>query len=80
MFYNRYIIIARDYLVVKNDHNHAYRICGYVGDSIVVQSENSYGFMKIGPDGKKGVALSSTPPGMTKVFDSRLLGLKRVVQ
>ena len=44
MFYNSDIIIARNYLVVKHDNNHAYRICGYLDDSILVQDEGRYGW------------------------------------
>ena len=78
MFYNHDIIIARDYLVVKRDHNHSYRIKGFLGDSVVVESEEQYGFQQIWPNGRKGQHLNRFPNEASRVFDFRRLGLQRV--
>ena len=80
MFYNRDIIIARDYLVVKHDNNHAYRICGYLGDSILVQDEEKFGYQQIFRDGKKGEQYRSMPQNATRIMNQQRLGLQRVEQ
>ena len=78
MFYNRDIIIARDYLVVKKDKNHAYRIKGYLGDSVLVESEERYGYQQIGMNGKKGQFYNRLPNECTRIFNATRLGLRRV--
>ena len=78
MFYNKDIIIARDYLVVKRDKNHSYRISGYLDDSVVVESEGQYGYQQIMLNGRMGQHFSRLPQGMSRVANHRLLGLRRV--
>lgn len=78
MFYNRDIIIARDYLVVKKDHNHSYRIKGYLDDSVLVECEERYGYQQIMLNGRKGVFYGRLPDESTRVFNARKLGLQRV--
>jgi len=77
MFFNRDIVIARDYLVVKRDRNHAYHICGYLGDSVLVQSDERLGYQQIFLDGKKGELFASAPQGMTRVLNAKVMGLER---
>jgi len=77
ILYNKDIAIIRDSLIVKADHNHAYRIYGYLGDSVLVQSEGTYGFQQIYADGKMGEYYTHAPSGMTRVVDFKRLGLKR---
>ena len=78
MFYNHDIIIARDYLVVKRDHNHSYRIKGFLDDSVLVESDEQYGFQQIWPNGRKGQHLNRFPKEASRVFDFRRFGLQRV--
>ena len=78
MFYNRDIIIARDYLVVKKDKNHSYRIKGYLGDSVLVESEEKYGYQQIMLNGKMGLFYNRLPNNLTHTFNALQLGLKRV--
>ncbi|MCH5311288.1 MAG: DEAD/DEAH box helicase [Prevotella sp.] len=78
MFYNRDIIIARDYLVVKKDKNHSYRIKGYLGDSVLVECEERYGYQQIMLNGKKGQFYSSMPNESTHIFNAMQLRLQRV--
>ena len=78
MFYNRDVIIARDYLVVKRDKNHAYRIRGYLEDSVLVESEGQYGYQQIMLNGKKGQFYSRLPNESTRIFNALQLGLRRV--
>ncbi len=80
IFYNHDIIIARDYLVVKKDHNHAYRICGYLGDSVLVQHEGQYGYLQFFRDGKPGELFSRMPQGTTPVLVPNRLGLQRAMK
>ena len=77
MLYNRDIIVARDYLVVKKDHNHSYRIRGYLDDGILVESDEQFGYQQIMPDGRKGAFFRTLPTGTTRIMDQRRLGLKR---
>ena len=67
MFFNKDIIIARDYLIVKRDKNHAYRICGFLGSTVIVRKEDLSGYQQIGLDGKKGEVFRVFPPGMTRI-------------
>ena len=67
MFFNRDIIIARDYLIVKRDRNHAYHICGFLGKSVIVQKEDMSGYQQIGLDGRMGESYGRIPPGMTRI-------------
>ncbi|MCH5177846.1 MAG: DEAD/DEAH box helicase [Prevotellaceae bacterium] len=78
MFYNRNIIIARDYLIVKKDHNHSYRISGYLDDSVLVESDEQYGYQQIFPNGKKGQCFSKLPKETIRIACPRKLGLRRV--
>ena len=78
MFYNRNIIIARDYLIVKGDRNHAYRIVGYLDGSVLVESEERYGYQQIFPDGKKGRYFNSLPREAARMANPRTLGLRKV--
>ena len=78
MFYNRDIIIARDYLVVKKDHNHSYHISGYLNDSIIVESEDRNGYMQIMPDGKKGQRYKSLPKEVSKTINQSHYELRRM--
>ena len=78
MFYNRDIIIARDYLIVKRDKNHSYRIRGYMDGCILVESDERYGFQQITPKGRKGEFYSRLPKESKRVADYRKLGLQRV--
>ena len=77
MFYNRWILIARNYLVVKGDHNHAYKICGYLNDTVLVQNENNYGYLQFFLDGKKGAYFPRMPQGYTPVLVPSRLKLQR---
>lgn len=77
MFCNKHIVIARDYLIVKGDHNHSYSICGYMDDSILVRSDEQYGYQQIFLNGKKGRLFKSIPQGITRVLNAKQLGLKR---
>ena len=77
MFYNRDIIIARDYLVVKNDGNHSYRIRGYLGDSVLVECEERHGCQQVMPDGSKGAFYAKLPAEATRILDAVRLGLQR---
>ena len=78
MFYNHNIIIARDYLVVKTDKNHSYRIKGYLDNSVLVESEEQYGFQQIMSNGKMGQFYSKMPNDSTRIFNATQLGLRRV--
>ena len=78
MFYNRDIIIARDYLVVKKDKNHSYRIKGYLGDSVLVECEGCYGYQQIMLNGKKGQFYSRLPNESKTTVNAMQLGLQRV--
>ena len=79
VFYNRYVIVARDYLVVKKDHNHAYQIKGFLPDSILVQSEEQYGYQQFFTDGRKGQYFRSLPADAKRsIFQVWQLGLKRL--
>lgn len=78
MFYNQDIVVARDCLIVKGDRNHCYRICGYLDDSIVVESDEGYGFQQFFTDGRKGELFAARPMGMSKLLNWDRLGLMRV--
>ncbi len=78
MFYNPHIVIARDYLIVKKDHNHSYHICGYLGDSVLVQNEEGLGYQQIFRDGRKGESYKSVPQGTSLLMNLERLGLQRV--
>ena len=80
IFYNRWILIARNYLVVKSDHNHAYKICGYLNDTVLVQNEDSYGYLQFLPNGKKGAFFPRMPQGTSPVLVPSRLKLQRVKQ
>ena len=67
MFFNKHIIIARDYLVVKRDKNHAYHICGYWNGSVIVQKDDTTGYQQIFLDGRKGESFRSLPAEMTRI-------------
>ena len=78
LFYNKDIIIARDYLVVKRDHNHSYRISGYLDDSILVENEQQLGYQQIMPDGRMGQLFKMLPRGTSRTINHRHFGLRRV--
>lgn len=79
LYYNRHIIVARDYLVVKNDRNHAYRICGFLPGSVLVQSEGTSGYQQIYTDGRKGHLFNSLPPEAKRsILQVQQLGLRRL--
>lgn len=78
MFYNRFIIIARDYLIVKRDGNHAYRIRGYAEGGIVVERDGGAGYQLVTTDGRAGTCYERLPAGCSKVADYRQMGLRRV--
>ena len=78
MYYNKDIIIARDYLVVKKDKNHSYRIRGYLGNSVLVECEERYGYEQIMLDGRKGLYYSKIPSESTRTFNAMQLGLQKV--
>ena len=78
IFYNRHVIVARDYLIVKKDHNHAYQICAFLSDSVLVRQESNYGFLQIFMDGRKGECFRSLPPDAKRsILQVQQLGLKR---
>ena len=83
MFYNKHIIIARDYLVVKKDRNHVYHICGYWNGSVIVQKDDMTGYQQIFLDGRKGESLRGLPTEMTRIspisylYYQKDLGLQR---
>ena len=62
IYYNKYIFIARNYLVVKHDKNHAYLIRAFLDDSVIVQREDGYGLQQIFMDGRKGDTMKMVPP------------------
>ncbi|MBR1688749.1 MAG: hypothetical protein IJ710_09545, partial [Prevotella sp.] len=68
----------RDYLIVKKDRNHSYRISGYLGDSILVESDEDSGYQQIFLNGKKGQLFKQMPDGYSRVMNSSRLGLQRV--
>lgn len=78
MFFNRSIVIARDYLIVKKDKNHSYRISGYLDDSVLVESDEDFGYQQIFTDGRKGRLFRKMPEGCKKAMNMSLLGLQRV--
>ena len=84
VFYNKNIIIARDYLVVKKDKNHAYHICGYLDDAVIVQTEDMTGYQKIGLDGRRGDRLRTLPNDVVRIspisylYYVKELGLRRI--
>ena len=83
IFFNKDIIIARDYLIVKGDKNHAYHICGYLGNKVIVRKDDLSGYQQIGLDGKRGVTYHSLPQDIklitriSHLFYVNELGLQR---
>ena len=67
VFYNKHIIIARDYLVVKRDRNHAYRICGYWNDTVIVQDDDRAGYLQVMLDGRKGKVFRTLPDKLKRI-------------
>ena len=67
VFFNKHIIIARDYLIVKSDKNHAYHICGFLNNEVIVQKEDMSGYISIRLDGKKGEDYRSLPKELSKI-------------
>ena len=80
VFYNRDVIIARDYFVVKKDHNHAYRINAFLPDSVLVRMEGGTGFQQFFTNGSKGQVFKLIPSEARRsVFQVKnMLGLKRL--
>ena len=78
IFCNRYVIVARDYLIVKKDHNHAYQIKGFLPDSILVQEEGGYGYLQFFTDGRRGQHFAALPiEAKRSIFQVQMLGLER---
>ena len=81
VYYNRQVIVARDYLIVKKDHNHAYQICAFLSDSVLVRQESDYGYQQIYMDGRKGDCFRSIPPDAKRsILQVQLLGLTRIYE
>ena len=78
LYYNRYIALNKDFLIVKSDHNHAYKIIGYLDDGIIVQNDKRYGYLHIHKDGTMGENFLRQPTGMKIVPDYNLLGVKPI--
>jgi len=84
MFFNKDIIIARDYLIVKRDKNHAYHICGFLDGTVIVQKEDLSGYQQMLLNGKKGEVFSSLPKGIQRItpvsyiYYQKDLGLKNL--
>jgi len=82
MFFNKDIIIARDYLIVKRDNNHTYHICGFLDDTVIVQKEDMSGYQQMFLSGKKGEVFRSLPKGIQRIspvsyiYYQKDLGLK----
>ena len=51
---------------------------GYLDDSIVVESDEGYGFQQFFTDGRKGELFAARPKGMSKLLNWDRLGLMRV--
>ncbi len=78
IFFNRHVVVARDYLIVKKDHNHAYQIKGFLPDSILVKEEGGCGYQQFFTDGKKGLVFRALPPETKRsLFQVQMLGLER---
>jgi hypothetical protein len=78
IFCNRYVIVARDYLIVKKDHNHSYQIKGFLPDSILVQEEGGYGYLQFFTDGRRGQHFAALPiEAKHSIFQVQMLGLER---
>ncbi len=80
MFYNRYVVIARDYLVVKRDRNHSYRIRAFLDDTILVDSDEGQGYQQFFLTGKKGALFTQLPHTARRQPDFHRLGLERAVE
>ena len=85
LLYNNHIVVVRDYLIVKGKRtklvkdakDHAYRIRGFMADSIVVESEEEYGFLQIMADGRIGTRYKRIPIEARMIPDMKSLGLSR---
>lgn len=66
------------YLIVKDDCNHSYRICGYMDGSVLVVGDVCGSYWQIHGDGSRGMEFSSLPAGLSRVIDMEGLGLRRV--
>lgn len=79
VFYNRQVVVARNYLIVKKDHNHAYQICAFLNDSVLVRQESDWGYQQIFMDGRKGERFRNIPPDAKRsILQVQYLGLKRI--
>ena len=78
LYYNRFIALDKYYLIVRSDRNHAYKIIGFLNDSIIVQNDKSFGFLQINKDGSIGATYTKQPVGMKIVPDYKLLGVKQI--
>ncbi len=56
LYYNKFIALSGEHLVVRKDNNHVYKIRGYMDDSIIVENDKAYGFLQVFCDGTKGEA------------------------
>ena len=85
LLYNNHIVVVRDYLIVKGKRtklvkdakDHAYRIRGFMADSIVVESEEEYGFLQIMADDSTGTRYKRIPIEARMIPDMKSLGLSR---
>ena len=73
---SRYMAIYRDALIVKKGCR-AYRIVGYLEDSVLVVPKKSLGYQQILANGKLGKLYSVKPQGMTPVPCFQQMGMRR---
>ena len=78
LYYNRSIALDKFHLVVRKDNNHAYKICGYLDDSIIVQNDREYGYLQIFSNGSKGSSFLRLPKEMKYITDYKLLGVRKI--
>lgn len=69
--------IVEDMLVLKKDYQ-AYKILGFLGDSVLVMGDKVIGYQQIMANGKMGKYFELRPQGMTPVPDFQRLHLKKV--
>lgn len=78
LYYNRFIALDKYYLIVRSNRNHAYKIIGFLDDSIIVQNDKSFSYLQIHKDGSIGATYTRQPVGMKIVPDYKLLGVKQI--
>ena len=69
--------IVEDMLVLKKDYQ-AYKILGFLGDSVLVMGDKVIGYQQIMANGNMGKFFELRPQGMTPVPDFQRLHLKKV--